>query len=363
MTTPGDILDQAIAVYNTQDITNEELADIIGFDDDEREMMRMFWDKCFNGSWILLTKEMVSKYLSDETGRNMMCHFMEKWVIKFGRQDIDYMEVDKTHELVQDYLSSPNWGSLNTAPIVTTNKFYIITGHYFKSLLMMATSKNGLKARSYYMKIEMLVVVMRDYISNKLRHELRTKDTQIDAKDTQIHDLSKKFRRLDISHKQLLQKRSYPMFDRDGRCKGMCLYVIRNTMEGKGRYKFGIAKSLNARLKQHRTDMPLSIVIAVIYTTEARTLENVLKIKLKKLDKLNPVNHEFENRSKIDFFAQKITSDELLHILNSIIEVTGMSVLFEEDDIISEYNEDITLDNEEDEDEEDAIEEDDEDEE
>jgi len=342
MSTPGDILNQAIAVYDTQEITNEQLADIIGFDDDEREMMRMFWDKCFNGSWMLLTKEIVGMYLSDETGRNMMCNFVERTLLKFGRKDIDYMQVDKNHDLVQEYLNSSYLRNLNMAPVVTSNKFYIITGHYFKSLLMMSTSDNGRKARSYYMKIEMLVVVMRDYLANKLRHELMVRDTeistshaQVEESRVQIHGLIKKYRKLEISHNQILQKRSYPTFNRDGRCKGMCLYVIRNTKEVEGRYKFGIAKNINTRLKQHRTDMPLSIVITVIYTSDARVLEDALRIKLKKADKLNPVNHEF---------TQNITSDEIMRMLRLIIEALDMTVIYEDDEIIKEYNDDITLD-------------------
>ena len=342
MTTPGDILDQAIAVYNTQEITNEQLADIIGFDDDEREMMRMFWDKCFNGSWMLLTKEIVSKYLSDETGHNMMCNFVNRVMIKFGRRDIDYMEVDKTHELVQEYFDSSILRNRKDVSKMNRNNWFIITGHYFKSLLMMATSTNGLKARSYYMKIEMLVVVMRDYMANKLRHDLMAKDIQIEdrnaqinAKDTQIHDLSKKFRRLDISHKQLLHRRSYPMFNRDGRCMGRCLYVIRNTKECGGQFKFGIAKNIDTRLKQHRTDMSLSIVITIIYTIEASLLENALKVKLKKAEKLNPVNHEF---------TQNTTSDEILAMLDALITAMDMDVTYEDDDTIEEYNDDVLLD-------------------
>ena len=51
----------ALVKYGYSEVSNQQLAEYMGFSTEEQRMLTMFWESAFNCSWIYLSPEMITK--------------------------------------------------------------------------------------------------------------------------------------------------------------------------------------------------------------------------------------------------------------------------------------------------------------
>ena len=66
------------ALVDNKQLTEIDLARLMGFNEEEIRMISLYWNPVFNGSWIYLSDEMILEYLTNETKKNAISHFYER---------------------------------------------------------------------------------------------------------------------------------------------------------------------------------------------------------------------------------------------------------------------------------------------
>ena len=66
------------ALVDNKQLTEIDLARLMGFNEEEIRMISLYWNPVFNGSWIYLSEEMILEYLTNETKKNAISHFYER---------------------------------------------------------------------------------------------------------------------------------------------------------------------------------------------------------------------------------------------------------------------------------------------
>lgn len=157
-------LAQLIERHQARPITQEHLADFLGFDDNMKELMRLFWEPAFNKSMLYLSKELVHKYLVDKVGNNSYNMMYSKLLSTANTytKDIDYREVDEDELKSQGHLISERNGKKHTGGV--KQRHFLITGECFKMLLMHSKTKIGAQTRLYFIKIEEAAQLMLAYM-------------------------------------------------------------------------------------------------------------------------------------------------------------------------------------------------------
>ncbi len=325
--TVNDIIEQAIIEINYGRISAAVLARIAGLTDPERELMELVFDENFNESEFLLTKEIAEKYLS-RRGPNALSHIYDK--LESIPRD-SYREVTADDPLVQNYISSrfPRSGNRTTTFTYSKSRWIIVTGEGFQHLLMLSTSDTAIASKGYYVKLNRVAAAFKGYLMRANEH----KDMTICQLSDTVTSVTREKASLERRHKLLLKRRSYPLIDQHS--QGPCFYILRNTMEMVGRYKIGIAKCIDKRLRSHRTDIPFAKLAAVYYTENNREVERAVKKRLMQLDLLSPPSHEF---------TKDISEERLISMVEDIL------ILFEyskaDEDMLEDYNQEILMDDE-----------------
>lgn len=154
-----EIIAKALEV---KEIDHVKLAEIAGFNSEEVEFVKLFWDPAFNNSWIYITKQMVVEWLGYKETKDTMSDF-KKNLIKNYEENEDYKEVDKNDEIVKKFYSdfNPNEKIGNRA------KFYLVTGECLKGLLMSSNTMRGKLIKKIYIKTEKLVFIMLEVINKQ----------------------------------------------------------------------------------------------------------------------------------------------------------------------------------------------------
>ncbi len=131
-----EIIEQALAQGAA--LTFEDIAKIAGYTDTERQWAQIFWDSAFNSSWIYLSDDAIINWMGYEINKDTISNFNRRMVSSYTK-DVVYKEVEKTHPLVKKYFESHS--------LLITNgnrkKYYIVTGHTFKKMLMKANTAKG----------------------------------------------------------------------------------------------------------------------------------------------------------------------------------------------------------------------------
>ena len=97
-------IQDALTKYNYSEISNQQLAEYLDFTEDDLRRLNMFWEPCFNNSWIYLNDEIILGELTNEKGNCALAHFFERVLISEDYKiDIDYKKIDKNDELVKKY--------------------------------------------------------------------------------------------------------------------------------------------------------------------------------------------------------------------------------------------------------------------
>ena len=66
------------ALVDNKQLTEIDLARLMGFNEEEIRMISLYWNPVFNGSWIYLSDEMILEYLTNETKKNAISHIYER---------------------------------------------------------------------------------------------------------------------------------------------------------------------------------------------------------------------------------------------------------------------------------------------
>jgi hypothetical protein len=142
-----------IALQNTKNkpLTEEDLAKLIGFTDKEILMLKLYWDPCFNKSWLYLSDELILENLTNETSKHALKHFYIKILIPNYEENIDYKEVTIDDEIIKKWWTNLAITNPNYKP-ASNKKYYIVTGESYKCMLMASRAKKGKETRKYYIK-------------------------------------------------------------------------------------------------------------------------------------------------------------------------------------------------------------------
>ena len=257
-----------------------KLAEIANFTPKEISMLKLFWNPCFNSTWIYLSDEIILNFLTNSKTEDAVNNFMRKVLITNNEKEIDYLQVDKNHEIVKNcplFFTGKNEDSLQvniekTKRVASNKKYYIVSGECFKNLLMQTRCEAGKETRKYYLKVEQLSRTMYKYITelNKKQHE----------------DAENKYNLLFKNHQSYLKRKKRTPFE-----KGDCVYVLSNPYrQGKLEYKVGkvdqkdkgdaaIAAFIN-RLSTYNTGLPEDYIVEyVCYVKHPKLIEDMIKGK------------------------------------------------------------------------------------
>jgi hypothetical protein len=161
--TNDDVKNSLIKFKFSETITNEQLAEHIGFTQDEIDMLKIFWKPAFNQGWIPLNRGVVKQWFcKNEKGKDSVNHFYTRVLLKY-EENVDYKEIDKNDPLMSVYenYNAPKMANGNSqTPDGNRAKYYAITGECFK---MVAMERNA-EIRRYYIKVEQLAIFMKDYL-------------------------------------------------------------------------------------------------------------------------------------------------------------------------------------------------------
>lgn len=273
---PELIISQAINLSDDFIPIDEiKLAELANFTPKEITMLKLFWNPCFNSTWIYLSDDIILNFLTNETGKDAINHFMRQILIPNNEKEIDYLQVDKNHELIKSCslsLASKNEdGNEVKKRIAPNKKYYIVSGECFKNLLMQSKCA-GKETRKYFLKVEKLSRLMYSYIS--------------ELKDKKIENEEKKYNLLFNNHQSFLKRKKRTAYE-----KGDCVYILSNPYR-KNELEFKIGKvdqkdkgdeAVSAfvnRLSTYNTGLPDDYIVEyVCYVKQSKLIEDMIKGK------------------------------------------------------------------------------------
>ena len=274
-----DLIKNALSLSKDKPITEYELAKLSGFNEKQIEMLKLFWQPCFNKSWIYLSDDLILNNLTNETGKMAITNFYKRILIPNFEVNIDYEEVDIKNNLVKSWYSNLIT-DIGTRKPPLNKKYYIITGECFKCLLMSSRCEKGKETRKYYIQVENLAINMKDYL--------------LELKDKEIEHITRK-------HNLFLKRKKRSVYE-----KGNVVYIVSN-YKFDSFYKIGKAtqkseesiSAFTSRLSTYNTCSPHNFKVHyLIYLENNTLLENNIKEKYK--SQLNPTNKEWIKGVKVE---------------------------------------------------------------
>ena len=342
----------ALTKFNYTEPSNEELAMHIGFTENELEMMKIFWDPCFNKSWFYLYPDFITKKLGYDTPKHFYSDVLRKKYVEHK----DYQKVNKSHNLIQEFYSR-NFDHRKQPG----NKalYYLITGKCLKLILMRANTKLAMETHEYYIKVEELAICMKDYIQSMHKYlyekqleeskkQLEDREQQIEESKKQIEESNKKIKQLEI------QTFNMKTFVDTVKQREKMEYIYIATTEKyamKNHFKIGKAGSLQKRLPGYQTGRPNEDLYFYVWTFKCHSsihIENRIKHLL--MDWKPDIKKEiyvihFEALLNIVQFICKNYDNEINKLNEFIVNIT--SLYYNKEPILlkrSDYvNENVTL--------------------
>lgn len=235
--------------FNFSEVPVKNLAEHVGFDQNELKMLDIFWDAEFNNSWIYLSPKIICEDLKYSSVAHFAADVLMGLTCENGTNryinGVDWMEVPKTHELVVLYnklIIDPsiiNDVPKKRGPVV---KHYIVRGKTFKKIVARASKADAF--RDYFLKVEELAILMRDFMNALLKYNLFQRDEELErhrAESTRVSaEQSAVINQLKDS---LLVKNSTGWF-----------YIASSNYDlKKNHFKLGITENLDSRLGQYST--------------------------------------------------------------------------------------------------------------
>jgi hypothetical protein len=328
------------ALQNTKNkpLTEEDLAKLMGFTDKEILMLKLYWDPCFNKSWLYLSDELILENLTNDNGKTAIANFYTRILIPNYEENSDYKQVTIDNKIIKSWLTTMLTTNSNYKP-ASNKKYYLVTGESYKCMLMASKAKKGKETRKYYIKVEGLANTMTKYIFAYMQ-------TQQEIK----------YKKLEKNKNSMMIKHRYYKIGSEG--KGG--YLINSGYEKHFKegtqeiYKlgiFGYAKqqgcenctceectdadkkkdTFDQRMQKHRTTIPLAEVKFIYYSKYADVVEKCLKIAFR--EELNPNGHEITESVTLEKHIEKVK--EIFRVLN----VSEEQYVIEKQENIDKYNE------------------------
>jgi hypothetical protein len=267
-----------------------KLAEIANFTPKEISMLKLFWNPCFNSTWIYLSDEIILNFLTNSKTEDAVNNFIRQVLIPNYENELDYLQADSNHEVVKSFslnlangkscplnLTGKNetclQGNIEKKKRVASNKkYYIVSGECFKNLLMQSRCEAGKETRKYYLKVEKLSRLMYSYIS--------------ELKDKKIENEENRYNLLFKNHQSYLKRKKRTAFE-----KGDCVYILSNPYrQGILEYKVGKVdqkdkrdEAMSAfinRLSTYNTGLPEDYIVEyVCYVKQPKLIEDMIKGK------------------------------------------------------------------------------------
>lgn len=239
--------------FNFTEVPVRSLAEHVGFDQNELKMLDVFWDAEFNNSWIYLSPIIVLDHLQYGSMRNFHNDVLlqmisdpndpEKSIPRYIN-DVEYKEVSVSNELVCAYNLNDEVSAIRktTPKRGVAQKYYIVKGKTFKKIVARAGKADTF--RDYFLKVEELAILMRDFMVALLKYYNSQKDEEIARNRADANRLSKE--QSDVIN-QL--KGSVIIKNPTG-----WFYIATSKADMlKNHFKLGITENLDSRLVQYNT--------------------------------------------------------------------------------------------------------------
>ena len=235
----------ALVKYGYSEISNQQLADHMGFSPEEQRMLTMFWEPAFNGSWIYLSPEMITK----DMGYKHVPQFYKDVLINNYIENVDYVDIKKDDELVKKYEEYKKSFTVENSTVKLKElrggglkKYYKITSRTFKKMLMKCGTKKGDQICDYYLKVEQLAIFMKDYIVALHKHimqkQLDDQNKLLEAKDAALGRMNNVNIEL-LTYKKLNEKNE-------------SIYIVATyRYASQGIFKIGRTKCMKERTSTH----------------------------------------------------------------------------------------------------------------
>lgn len=273
-------IQETLVKYNYAELTNQQLAEHMGFSADEQRMLSTFWEPAFNGNWIYLSPTMITQ----DMGYKKVSDFYKDTLYTSYIKDIDYVEIKKDDELVKKYNEyqqnlNEEISALKKIPHKrgSAQKYYKITGKTLKKMLMKCGTKKGDHICEYYLKVEQLAIFMKDYISALHKHILETK---LAEKDKVIEDNKESLNRINRVNLELLTFKKLNE-------KNESIYIVATYRYAtQGIFKVGRTKCMKARTSGHNNTHIAGDKVKVLKefkVNDSAVTENYIHRKLKGL--------------------------------------------------------------------------------
>jgi hypothetical protein len=235
---------EILVKYDYAELTHTQLADVIGFSDDEKNMLNIFWEPTFNSGWIYLSDKMIKDQMTNEKGKDALYNFYKRSLISGDyEENVDYKQITKYHDLVKLYENSlsSNMTNRNSS---NNKKYYAITGDTYKDLLQKSANKKGKQTRKYYRKIEQLAIFMKDYINGMHKHLM---EVELDKQKVFAAEQEATINRIHIVNEEYLSYKK--LNDRNE-----TIYIVSTyNYATQGIYKIGRTKNMKSRSSGHNT--------------------------------------------------------------------------------------------------------------
>ena len=290
-------IQETLVKYNYAELTNQQLAEHMGFSSDEQRMLSIFWEPAFNGNWIYLSPTMITQ----DMGYNQISAFYRDTLVPNYVENIDYVEIKKDDGLVKKYneyikvfdaisIASKTFAG-EKSPAKTKEKrgghnakYYKITGKTLKKMLMKCGTKKGDHICEYYLKVEQLAIFMKDYISALHKHILETKlaekDMALESKNAIINEANESLNRINRVNLELLTFKKLNE-------KNESIYIVATYRYAtQGIFKVGRTKCMKARTSGHNNTHIAGDKVKVLKefkVNDSAVTENYIHRKLKGL--------------------------------------------------------------------------------
>ena len=227
---------------------------------------------------------------------------------KYFTIDIDYKVFLQTRE------NSSKGGRSSEKIMLTVNTF--------KKFCLKANTKKADEIHDYYIKLEELLQETIMEQTDELHIQLEQKKVSEEKLLNNQRELEDKLlqEQIDlIKAKKSLLKVQTKFTHRHKLEEKPCVYILENPDDKFAKYKIGMTKDINDRLKSDRTMIPLIKVRLIMYTEHYEIFEKIIKIKY--ADLLETQSHEwiFYNLNK------------LIDGFNEINKVCGFNGVLEEE--------------------------------
>jgi hypothetical protein len=196
----------------------------------DNKYFKLFWKTISNkNKWIYLSDEIILEYLTNETGKYSIVHFIKRMLIGCNdyEENIHYKKINKDDPLVVlNRKTSHN------------KKYYAVTDKTFKILLIRSRTSNGISLCNYYIDLEQIFV-------SYLHYQCKYHNLDINVEVDMLSNVSSIAEYSDAIRKQEFTKKLQDIY------KIGYVYYIQE--EDSKNIKIGYTFNLDERLSQLQT--------------------------------------------------------------------------------------------------------------